>query len=76
MIEAGSQNTLRASRRDPLGHGTKLCGAFPQRSGDPVGRDNHSDTVRLPMQPIHARQRAGLLAIARALDPLVLRWAK
>jgi 4-hydroxy-tetrahydrodipicolinate synthase len=35
-----------------------------------------SDHVRLPVQPVQARQRAGLLRIARALDPLVLRWAK
>ena len=35
-----------------------------------------SDTLRLPVQPVHPRQRAGLLAIARTLDPLVLRWAK
>lgn len=35
-----------------------------------------SDAVRLPVQPVHPRQRAGLLAIARTLDPLVLRWAK
>lgn len=35
-----------------------------------------SDTVRLPVQPVHPRQRAGLLTIARTLDPLVLRWAK
>jgi 4-hydroxy-tetrahydrodipicolinate synthase len=35
-----------------------------------------SDAVRLPVQTVHPRQRAGLLAIARTLDPLVLRWAK
>ena len=35
-----------------------------------------SDRVRLPVQPVHAHQRARLLAIARTLDPLVLRWAK
>ena len=35
-----------------------------------------SDRVRQPVQPVHARQRAGLLAIARTLDPLVLRWGK
>jgi 4-hydroxy-tetrahydrodipicolinate synthase len=35
-----------------------------------------SDAVRLPVQPVHPRQRAGLLAIARTLDPLVLRWAQ
>jgi 4-hydroxy-tetrahydrodipicolinate synthase len=36
----------------------------------------HSDAVRLPVQTVHPRQRAGLLAIARTLDPLVLRWAR
>jgi len=35
-----------------------------------------SDALRLPVQPVHPRQRAGLLALARTLDPLVLRWAK
>jgi 2-keto-3-deoxy-L-arabinonate dehydratase len=35
-----------------------------------------SDTLRLPVPPVHPRQRAGLLAIARTLNPLVLRWAK
>jgi len=35
-----------------------------------------SDQLRLPVQPVQPRQRAGLLKIARTLDPLVLRWAK
>jgi 2-keto-3-deoxy-L-arabinonate dehydratase len=35
-----------------------------------------SDKLRLPVQPVQPRQRAGLLEIARTLDPLVLRWAK
>jgi 4-hydroxy-tetrahydrodipicolinate synthase len=35
-----------------------------------------SDAVRLPVQPVHPRQRAGLLTLARTLDPLVLRWAE
>jgi 4-hydroxy-tetrahydrodipicolinate synthase len=35
-----------------------------------------SDKVRLPVQPVQPRQRAGLLKVARTLDPLVLRWAK
>ncbi len=35
-----------------------------------------SDKVRLPVQPVQPRQRAGLLNIARTLDPLVLRWAR
>jgi 2-keto-3-deoxy-L-arabinonate dehydratase len=32
------------------------------------------DAVRAPLPPMHPATRAGLLAIARRLDPLVLRW--
>jgi 2-keto-3-deoxy-L-arabinonate dehydratase len=35
-----------------------------------------SDRLRLPVQPVPPRQRAGLLAIARTLNPLVLHWAQ
>jgi 4-hydroxy-tetrahydrodipicolinate synthase len=35
-----------------------------------------SDAVRAPVQTVHPRQREGLLAIARTLDPLVLRWTQ
>jgi 2-keto-3-deoxy-L-arabinonate dehydratase len=34
------------------------------------------DTLRLPQSPLHPAARAGLLEIARRLDPLVLRWGK
>jgi 2-keto-3-deoxy-L-arabinonate dehydratase len=34
------------------------------------------DTLRHPTAPSHPADRAGLLAIARPLDPLVLRWGK
>lgn len=34
------------------------------------------DTVRAPLQPLHPATRAGLIEIARGLDPLVLRWGK
>src|SRR3569832_105076 len=33
-----------------------------------------SDAVRHPLQPLHPAIRAGLIEIAHALDPLVLRW--
>jgi 2-keto-3-deoxy-L-arabinonate dehydratase len=33
-----------------------------------------SDAVRHPLQPLHPATRAGLIEIARALDPVVLRW--
>jgi dihydrodipicolinate synthase/N-acetylneuraminate lyase len=35
-----------------------------------------SDAVRHPVLPLQADSRAGLVEIARRLDPLVLRWAK
>jgi 2-keto-3-deoxy-L-arabinonate dehydratase len=34
-----------------------------------------SDRVRHPLPPVPTAQRAGLLRLARTLDPLVLRWA-
>ena len=34
------------------------------------------DRVRPPMPPLHPATRAGLLELARRLDPLVLRWAQ
>ena len=35
-----------------------------------------SDTVRHPLQSLHAATRAGLIEIARSLDPVVLRWGR
>ena len=35
-----------------------------------------SDAVRHPLQPLHPATRAGLIEIARQLDPLVLRWGR
>jgi 4-hydroxy-tetrahydrodipicolinate synthase len=35
-----------------------------------------SDAVRHPMQPLHPATRAGLIEIARSLDPVVLRWGR
>jgi 4-hydroxy-tetrahydrodipicolinate synthase len=35
-----------------------------------------SDLLRSPLQPVGERQRDGLLRIAAALDPLVLRWGR
>lgn len=34
------------------------------------------DALRHPLQPMHPATRAGLLQIARRLDPIVLRWGK
>ena len=35
-----------------------------------------SDAVRHPLQPLHPDTRAGLIEIARTLDPVVLRWGR
>ena len=35
-----------------------------------------SDTVRHPLQPLHPATRAGLIEIARTLDPVVLHWGR
>ena len=35
-----------------------------------------SDAVRHPLEPLDAPTRAGLLELARAANPLALRWGK
>jgi len=35
-----------------------------------------SDTLRHPLQPLPPATRAGLIEIARSLDPVVLRWGR
>ncbi|MBB3769474.1 4-hydroxy-tetrahydrodipicolinate synthase [Angulomicrobium tetraedrale] len=35
-----------------------------------------NDTLRAPLPPVHPATRAGLLELARRLDPLVLKWGK
>lgn len=34
------------------------------------------DTLRAPLPPVHPATRAGLIELARRLDPVVLRWGK
>jgi 4-hydroxy-tetrahydrodipicolinate synthase len=35
-----------------------------------------SDALRHPLQPLPPATRAGLIEIARSLDPVVLRWGR
>jgi 4-hydroxy-tetrahydrodipicolinate synthase len=35
-----------------------------------------SEAVRHPLQKVHPASRAGLIEIARRLDPVVLRWGR
>jgi 4-hydroxy-tetrahydrodipicolinate synthase len=49
--------------------GLQACKALMQEGGV-IG----SDAVRHPLQKLHPATRAGLIEIARQLDPVVLRW--
>ncbi|HUB14161.1 MAG TPA: dihydrodipicolinate synthase family protein [Acetobacteraceae bacterium] len=51
--------------------GLAACKALMQEGGIIA-----SDTVRAPLAPLSAATRAGLLAAAQRLDPLVLRWGR
>jgi 2-keto-3-deoxy-L-arabinonate dehydratase len=51
--------------------GLNACKAL-MREGGVIG----SEAVRHPLQPLHPSTRAGLIEIARRLDPIVLRWGK
>ena len=35
-----------------------------------------SESVRHPIPPVHQAIRAGLIEVARRLDPVVLRWGR
>jgi 4-hydroxy-tetrahydrodipicolinate synthase len=59
-----------------INYENRQCGLATAKILMKEGGVIRSDRVRLPVQPVHPRQRAGLLAIARTLDPLVLRWAE
>jgi 2-keto-3-deoxy-L-arabinonate dehydratase len=59
-----------------INYENRQCGFATAKILMQAGGVIRSDTLRLPVQPVHPRQRAGLLALARTLDPLVLRWAK
>jgi 2-keto-3-deoxy-L-arabinonate dehydratase len=51
--------------------GLHACKALMQEGGV-IG----SEMVRHPLQVLHPKTRAGLIEIARGLDPLVLRWGR
>jgi 2-keto-3-deoxy-L-arabinonate dehydratase len=35
-----------------------------------------SEAVRHPLEPLQAEARAGLMQLAKALDPVAMRWGK
>ena len=57
-----------------INHENRQCGLLACKVLMAEGGVIASDAVRAPLVPLHPATRAGLLAIARRLDPLVLRW--
>lgn len=57
-----------------INHENRQCGLLACKVLMAEGGVIASDAVRAPLVPLHPETRAGLLRIARRLDPLVLRW--
>ena len=54
----------------------RQCGLRAAKTIMAEGGVIRSDAVRHPLEPLHPASRAGLLELARQLDPLALRWGK
>src|SRR5580698_8801353 len=59
-----------------INYENRQCGLAACRALMKEGGVIKSDAVRHPLAPMHAATRAGLLKVARRLDPLVLSWGK
>jgi 2-keto-3-deoxy-L-arabinonate dehydratase len=59
-----------------INHENRQCGLAACKALMQAGGVIASDAVRHPIPPLHPAARAGLLEIARRLDPVVLRWGK
>jgi 2-keto-3-deoxy-L-arabinonate dehydratase len=77
----------RAGRRDKasaaygrilplINYENRQCGLRATKTVMQEGGVIRSDAVRHPLEPLHPATRAGLLELARALDPVALRWGK
>jgi 2-keto-3-deoxy-L-arabinonate dehydratase len=59
-----------------INYENRQCGLIACKALMKEGGVIKHETVRHPLQPLHPAIRAGLIEIARRLDPLVLRWGK
>jgi 2-keto-3-deoxy-L-arabinonate dehydratase len=76
--QAGDRDAAVAlyERSLPLIHfENRQCGLRATKTLMQEGGIIACDRTRQPMAPLHPATRAGLLELARRLDPLVLRWA-
>ena len=59
-----------------INYENRQCGLLAAKILMKEGGIIASDSGRHPLAPVHAQTKAGLIEIARALDALVLKWAK
>jgi 4-hydroxy-tetrahydrodipicolinate synthase len=59
-----------------INYENRQCGLLAAKVLMKEGGIIASDAVRHPLMPLQPATRAGLLEIARRLDPLVLRWGR
>ena len=59
-----------------INYENRQCGLRATKSVMAEGGVIRCDAVRHPLEPLHPATRAGLLDIARELEPLALRWGK
>ncbi len=59
-----------------INYENRQCGLLACKALMRAGGVIASDHVRHPLLPLHEATRAGLLEIARRLDPMVLRWGR
>jgi dihydrodipicolinate synthase/N-acetylneuraminate lyase len=59
-----------------INYENRQCGLRAAKTVMAEGGVIASDAVRHPLESLHPATRAGLLEIARALEPLALRWGK
>jgi len=59
-----------------INHENRQCGFRAAKAAFWEGGVIRSDFCRHPIEPLHPETRAELLALARPLDPIALRWGK
>ncbi|MGK3967961.1 dihydrodipicolinate synthase family protein [Sorangium sp. So ce118] len=59
-----------------INYENRQCGLRAAKVTMAEGGVIRSDAVRHPLEPLHPATRAGLLEIARELNPLALRWGR
>ena len=59
-----------------INYENRQCGLRATKTVMAEGGVIKSDAVRHPLQPLDPPTRAGLLELAREVEPLALRWGK